>query len=108
MRIGKIDPSESGDIDSVPWPKSMRDRVSKLPLSTRDELNQRLRLNRFLLASAFSMLYLVVLVLFHSQGKVDLDTLVEACAIVVAVTGVLFSVFRLGLNLRFPDPSLTS
>jgi len=55
----------------------------------------------------FSVLYLVVLAIFYTQKKVDRDTLFEACAIVATVISALFIVFRLGLNLRFPDPSLT-
>jgi diguanylate cyclase (GGDEF)-like protein len=81
--------------------------VLDIPLLTRDEFKQRLRLRRFLLASVFSLLYLVVLAVFFTQDKVDLDTLLHACAIVAAFVLVFFGVFRLGLNLKFPDPSLT-
>jgi signal transduction histidine kinase/CheY-like chemotaxis protein len=77
-------------------------------LSSREEARQRLRLQRFLLASAFSIVYLLVLVLFNMRGKVDTATLVEAAAIVVVLIGTFFGVFRLGLNLRFADPSLTA
>jgi diguanylate cyclase len=85
----------------------MRDLISDTPSPTREEFKQHLRLRRFLLASAFSVLYLLVLVIFCAQDKVDRKTLFEACAIVASVISVLFIVFRLGLNLRFPDPSLT-
>jgi len=74
---------------------------------TRDEFKQGLRLRRFLLASVFSVLYLVVLVVFCTQDKIDRQTLLHACAIVAAFIVVFFCLFRLGLNLRFPDPSLT-
>ena len=40
----------------------------------RDPSKQRLRLRRFLLASAFSVLYLVVLALFLTQGRIDAAT----------------------------------
>jgi diguanylate cyclase len=86
----------------------MPDLISDRPPPTRDDLNQRLRLRRFMLASVFSVLYLFVLGIFYTQGKVDWETLLEACLIVAAVIGGLFVVFRLGLNLRFPDPSLTA
>jgi hypothetical protein len=36
-----------------------------------DTFKQRLRLRRFLLASAFSMLYLAVLAIFYTQDKID-------------------------------------
>ena len=74
---------------------------------TPDEFKQGLRLRRFLLASAFSLLYLAVLAVFYTQDKVDRDTLLEALAIVVAIILVFFGLFQLRLNLRFADPSLT-
>jgi diguanylate cyclase len=86
---------------------SMRDLISETPSATRDESKQRLRLRRFVQASIFSVLYLVVLVIFYTQDKVDRETLFEACAIVATIIFGFFIVFRLGLNLRFPDPSLT-
>ena len=89
-------------------PRSSLDDSGKVESSGREEARQRLRLNRFLLASAFSIVYLLVLVLFNLQGKVDAATLAEASAIVVILIGAFFVVFRLGLNLRFADPSLTA
>jgi diguanylate cyclase len=86
---------------------SMRDLISDTLPPTRDEFNQRLRLHRFMLASIFSVLYLLVLAIFYTQDKVDRETLFQACAIVATVIFGFFIVFRLGLNLRFPDPSLT-
>jgi diguanylate cyclase (GGDEF)-like protein len=86
---------------------SMRDLISETPSPTRGELQQHLRLRRFLQASIFSVLYLLVLAIFYTQDKVDRETLFEACAIVATMIFGLFFVFRLGLNLRFPDPSLT-
>ena len=81
--------------------------VLDIPPVTRDEIKQGLRLRRFLLASVFSVLYLVVLAVFYTQEKVDRETLLHACAVVAAFILVFFGLFRLGLNLRFPDPSLT-
>lgn len=78
------------------------------PLPTRDHSKQRLRIQRFLLASAFSLLYLVVLAVFYTQGKVDGVTLLASSAVVVALILVFFTAFRVGLNLRFADPSLTA
>ena len=71
------------------------------------ELKQNLRLRRFLFASAFSTLYLVVLAVFHTQDKVDRGTLLQACLIVAVLILAFCVAFRTGLNLRFPDPSLT-
>ena len=86
----------------------MRELTSEATPQTRDDFKQHLRFRRFLMASIFSILYLLVLAIFYTQGKVDHATLVEACAIVAAVIVGFFFVFRLGLNLRFPDPSLTA
>jgi diguanylate cyclase len=85
----------------------MRDSISDIDSPALDEPKQRLRVRRFLLASIFSLLYLLVLFIFHTQGKIDAPTLKDACAIVVAVILGFFIAFRLGLNLRFSDPSLT-
>jgi diguanylate cyclase len=86
---------------------TMRDPISDTPPPTRDDFKQRLRLRRFMLASIFSALYLLVLVLFYTQDKVDRETLVQACVIVATVVIGFFIVFRLGFNLWFADPSLT-
>jgi diguanylate cyclase (GGDEF)-like protein len=69
---------------------------------------QRLRLRRFLFASAFSLLYLVVLAVFQTQGRIDDVTLLHACAIVAVFIAAFSILFVTGLNLRFPDPSLTA
>jgi diguanylate cyclase len=81
--------------------------VLDVPPLRRGEFKQGLRLRRFLLASVFSVLYLVVLAVFYTQDKIDRETLLHACAIVAAFIVVFFGLFRSGLNLRFPDPSLT-
>jgi signal transduction histidine kinase len=77
-------------------------------MSAQEAFNQRLRVSRFLLASTFSILYVVVLAIYYTQDKVDRDTLAEASAIVVVAILLFFALFRLRLNLRFPDPSLTA
>jgi signal transduction histidine kinase/CheY-like chemotaxis protein len=90
------------------WLHAMHDSLWNMPLSKRDERNQRLRLHRFFLASAFSLLYLAVLLIFYSYGKVDGETLLKAVAMVTVLIVAFFLLFQLGLNLRFSDPSLTS
>jgi diguanylate cyclase len=60
-----------------------------------------------LLASAVSLLYLAVLGVFHWQDKVDRATLIRAVALVLIFI-LFYGLFRSRLNLRFPDPSLTS
>ena len=73
-----------------------------------DSARQQVRLRRFLLASAFSVLYLVVLGVFRFHDGIDRATLLQACTI-VALLIVAFSIlFVSRLNLRFADPSLTA
>jgi signal transduction histidine kinase/CheY-like chemotaxis protein len=108
MRIFNVFRSHLRHIGAEGWRSSLPDREGRVTSSSREETNQRLRLNRFRLASAFSVVYLLVLVLFNLQDKVDTATLVEASAIVVVVIVAFFGIFRLELNLRFADPSLTA
>jgi diguanylate cyclase len=84
--------------------------ISARPAWTRNGIRakQLLRLRRFLYASAFSLLYLVVLVVFHSQGRIDNPTLAQAFALVGALILAFCAIFLSDLNLRFPDPSLTA
>ena len=81
--------------------------IAAVPSLDREAAHQRLRLRRFLLAASFSALYLVVLAVFHTQDKVDSATLAAACALVAVAILAFFVLFRLRLNLRFGDPSLT-
>jgi hypothetical protein len=108
MRIVNSFRSQPPGSGFLGWLRSLPDPAGEVALGTREESRQRLRLKRFLLASAFSVVYLLVLVLFSTQGKVDAVTLVEACVIVLALIAAFFCIFRLGLNLRFADPSLTA
>ena len=89
-------------------PAGPGDEQPRASAPSRDELNQRLRVRRFLLASVFSLLYLVVLGIYYAYDDIDRVTLAEAAAFVLAEIAVLFIVFRRGFNRRFPDPSLTA
>lgn len=86
---------------------SVQEAERASPSSKSIAFKQGLRLRRFLFAGAFSMVYLAVLAGFRMHGKVDSETLLQACGIVAVCLSVFFCIFRLGLNLKFPDPSLT-
>ena len=86
----------------------MDDPLYDFPSPIREEFNQRLRLRRFLLASAFSTLYLLVLAVFYAQDKVDRETIFEAAASIAAAIAGFYCTFQLGINRRFADPSLTA
>src|SRR5260221_3786315 len=81
--------------------------IGDLPSAPPNEFNHRMRIRRFLLASLFAVLYLLVLAIFSTQNMVDRVTLIEACVIVAVLILTFSSVFRSGFNLRFSDPSLT-
>jgi diguanylate cyclase len=85
----------------------MGELISDTPAPTSDKLKQHLRLRRFMFASVFSILYLLVLAIFYTQDRIDRETLFETCAIVATVIVGFFIMFRLDLNLRLSDPSLT-
>ncbi len=87
--------------------ESSPNSISEASSLAREELKQRLRLRRFSQAAIFSILYLLMLVIFYSQNKIDRATLIEACTIVVSTIVTFFLIFKSGINLRFPDPSLT-
>jgi diguanylate cyclase (GGDEF)-like protein len=81
--------------------------VGDLPWAPPDEFKQRLRMRRFLLASLFSVLYLLVVAIFSTQDKADRTTLIQACVIVAVFILAFYAAFRSGFNLEFSDPSLT-
>jgi hypothetical protein len=53
-------------------------------------------------------LYLAVLIVFYSQDRIDRATLLQAHAMVVVLIVAFYCVFRMRLNLRSADPSLTA
>jgi diguanylate cyclase (GGDEF)-like protein len=83
------------------------DEVLQPPHAAPGGRRQELRIRRFAFASLFSIMYVVVLAVFHTQGKVDAVTLMQAGVVVVLSIVAFFCLFRAGFNLRFSDPSLT-
>jgi diguanylate cyclase (GGDEF)-like protein len=72
-----------------------------------DDPKQAHRLRRFLLAASTSLMVLILLYLLQWQGFLAWEVFARVAA-AVAVLGIAFyAVFRSGLNLRVPDPSLT-
>jgi diguanylate cyclase (GGDEF)-like protein len=82
--------------------------VTGFSLLPRGDPRQALRIRRYLLASGFSLSYLLVLGVYYSQGIVAKQTLIEACVLVTALVALFYAVLRSGLNLRMRDPSLTA
>jgi diguanylate cyclase (GGDEF)-like protein len=71
------------------------------------QYDQYLRIRRLLVASLFSVLYLLVLAIFFTQGKVDFATLAGAAVAAAVLIAGFYALFRSNLNLRFNDPGLT-
>ena len=108
MRIADALRSQLRRVGSVASRRPSSHSIDDAESSSSEQSKQRLRLTRFLLASAFSVVYLLVLALFHMRGTIDTATFFEASAIVAVLIVMFFGIFRLGLNLRFADPSLTA
>ena len=68
---------------------------------------QRVRIVRFLMASASSFLVVLLFAAGNLLGFVPLHALLSGTALIVAFVVVFFALFHTGINLRFSDPSLT-
>jgi signal transduction histidine kinase/CheY-like chemotaxis protein len=68
---------------------------------------QRVRIMRFLIASASSLLVIALFAIGHLLGFVPAYAFFTGSGMVLGAVVVFFAVFRSGLNLRFSDPSLT-
>lgn len=79
-------------------------RFSFLP---QNDGKQVLRIRRYLLASGFSLLYLLVLFIFHIQGALTQRVLIEASVLIAFLIVLFYALLRSGLSLRMRDPSLT-
>src|SRR6185369_9600497 len=71
------------------------------------DAKQAVRMRRFVMASATYLTAIPLMLLAHALGFVALGPTVAIAAAVVVVNGALYLLFKTGLNLRFPDPSLT-
>ena len=69
---------------------------------------QSLRLGRFLMAAATSLLVSLALLLFAFLDLLPWRAAIEGTAGLVTLMALFFVLFRSGLNLRFADPSLTT
>src|SRR4051812_46009778 len=68
---------------------------------------QRLRMVRYLMASASSLLVIGLYAAGYLFGFLPLHALASASGFVLLFVTLFFMVFRSGLNLRFHDASLT-
>ena len=79
-------------------------RFSFMPADKR----QALRVRRFLMAAATSLLVVVTFFLSALFGIVPLDAAIRGACGIGAFIVIFYGLLRSGLNLRFGDPSLTT
>jgi diguanylate cyclase (GGDEF)-like protein/PAS domain S-box-containing protein len=76
-------------------------------LAASDDPQQALRMGRFLTAAGTSLLALVLLFACYVYGTLPGDALAQISVFMLLAVLGFFGVFRSGLNLKLPDPSLT-
>ncbi|HYC46862.1 MAG TPA: GGDEF domain-containing protein [Burkholderiales bacterium] len=71
------------------------------------DAHQALRINRTLMAAASSALVILLLTFYWHEGYLPGRPYAIAVAAITWLVVFFYAVFRMGLNLRFADPSLT-
>jgi diguanylate cyclase (GGDEF)-like protein len=72
------------------------------------DARQALRVRRYLIGSATSLLMVVALFAGSRIGALPVEVAARGSAIILALILLFFALFRSGLNLRSADPSLTT
>jgi diguanylate cyclase (GGDEF)-like protein len=80
--------------------------ISRFVVPGQDQ-NQSLRLRRWMMAAGASGMVLVLFFAAYLLNLLDRRAFVTAILLTLAFVVLFYAVFRSGLNLRFPDPSLT-
>jgi len=81
-------------------------RTSPLSARLSQEEAQQLRIKRFFLAAATSVVALALFFACYVAGLININVLLVAAAMTLAFMGAFYALFRTGLNLRFADPTL--
>jgi diguanylate cyclase (GGDEF)-like protein len=76
-------------------------------LFPRDDADQRLRQQRYLIAAATSLMFVSLLALCFMEGALEAAPFAAASAATIAAVAAFYVIFRLGLNKRAGDRSLT-
>ena len=82
--------------------------ASHIPIIPKDDPKQALRLRRFFISLAIYALNISISYFAYWAGIVDLQVLYGFWIISLAINIILYTAFRVGLNLQMSDPSLTS
>ena len=74
-----------------------------------DDPNQALRMRRFFMAFSAYIMWMLLITYCYFQGwfRMSLYGLIATIVAILVLNLIIFFVFRIGLNKRFKDPSLT-
>src|SRR4051794_25478474 len=78
-------------------------RTSPLSARLSHEEAQQLRIKRFFLAAATSIVALALFFACYVAGLINISVLLAAAAMTLAFMGAFYTLFRTSLNLRFAD-----
>jgi diguanylate cyclase (GGDEF)-like protein/PAS domain S-box-containing protein len=81
--------------------------VARIVFGASRDPKQILRLRRYFAAAGTSLLAIAFLFACQVQGVISRAAFFEIAAVIVLAILVFYAVFRSGLNLKVPDPSLT-
>ena len=98
-----MEPTPDGSVED-PGATERARRFGFLPADKR----QALRVRRYLMAAATSLLVVLVLFLFAWFEVVALDVAIHGASGIVALIVIFYLLLRSGWNLHFADPSLTT
>jgi len=81
--------------------------LSRFSILPKDDPKQALRLRRFFMAGAASVLFAFLIYLSYLVGLTEWAAIAGLLIIVPTIIIIFYIVFRTGLNLKMADPSLT-
>ena len=84
-----------------------RAAIARIVFGSGEDPKQILRLRRYFAAAGTSLLAIGLLFACQVQGVISQAAFHEIAAVILLAILVFYLVFRSGLNLRLPDPSLT-
>jgi diguanylate cyclase len=81
--------------------------MGRFTILPQDDPKQAIRIRRLILACSYSVLYLIALYISFWQGLLSSATVIQASIVTVVTVMAFYAIFRLGLNKKFADASLT-
>jgi signal transduction histidine kinase len=87
--------------------RDVRRGLTRVALPASGDARQDLRLRRYMMAAATSVMVIVLLWVAYWFGGLSWRGVVQGTALILFWVAVFYTVLRSGLNLRMGDPSLT-